>query len=260
MAKSMFFYLKCAGRYFSDSDYYVERKEYNSFLLIYIKSGEGSIYYENKTYEAKENDVVIIACHKPYSYSSDNWETLWVHFDGNMSREFFNTIYASTGCVISLKESIIVPKYLNYIIDDISGNKKTNEPIVSCYIQRILTELMLLSSDTSSEELNNTSPVEEAITYIQNNFKNKISIERLSLDVNLSTFYFSRIFKRETGYSPYEYIIMTRLNEAKKLLKETILSIKEIGFSSGFNSESNFVSCFKNNNYVTPKEFRYTCF
>jgi AraC-type DNA-binding domain-containing proteins len=256
MAKEMFFYLKSAGHSLCSSDHYIKQKDCDSFLLIYTKSGKGSVYYENRTYQAKENDVVMIDCRKPYAFESDSWETLWIHFDGNMSSEFFNILYDRTDCVISMKESIIIPKYLNYILDTFSKSKNLNEPMVSCYIQRMLTELILIFSDLNCKNIDRISPVEEAITYIKSNFRNKISIENLSLNVNLSPFHFSRIFKKETGYSPYEYIIMTRLNEAKKLLKHTQLPIKEIAFSSGFNSESNFISCFKNNNYITPKEFR----
>ena len=258
LAKNMFFYLKYVGHFFCNSDYSVKREDYSSFLLMYIKKGKGSIYYENKTYEVKENDVVLINCYKPHSYTSQTWEISWIHFDGNMSKEFFDLIYEHNGCVIALKESIIIPKYLGYIIDNFKNNNIHNEPIVSCYIQRMLTELLLISSNSNFEKLHSSNPIIDAINFIETNYKTKITLEALSLKVNLSTFYFSRVFKKETGYSPYEYIIMIRLNEAKKLLKTTSLTIKEIAFSTGFNSESNFVTCFKNNTKLTPNGFRTT--
>ena len=258
MAKNMFFYIKYAGHFFCNSNYHVKRNDYSSFLLMYIKKGKGSVYYENKTYQVKENDVILINCYKPHMYTAETWETEWIHFDGNMSKEYFDLIYERSGCIFPLKESILIPKYLNYIIDNFKSNKIPNEPIVSCYVQRILTELLLISSDSNYERINSSTPVIDAITFIETNYNTQITLKALASKVNLSTFYFSRMFKKETGYSPYEYVIMVRLNEAKKLLKVTSLTIKEITFSIGFNSESNFVTCFKNNVKLTPVEFRNT--
>jgi AraC family transcriptional regulator len=227
---------------------------------MYVKKGKGSVYYQNKTYEVKENDVVLIDCNKPHMYTSEDWETEWIHFDGNKSKEYFELIYERSGCIISLKKSIIIPKYLRYIIDNFKTNKIPSEPLVSCYIQRMITELLLISSDSNYEKFDSSNPILDAIAYIENNYKTKISLEVLALNVNLSVFHFSRMFKKETGYSPHEYIIMVRLNEVKKLLKTTSLTIKEIAFTTGFNSESNFVTCFKNNTKITPTVFRNTAF
>lgn len=88
--------------------------------------------------------------------------------------------------------------------------------------------------------------------------KEKLTIEKLAAYVNISPFHFSRIFKKETGYSPYEYIIKTRIDKAKTLLKKTKLGIKEIAFEVGFNSEANFSNTFHMNVNMTPKEFRNT--
>lgn len=260
MAKSMFFYLKVAGHFFCSTGYSVNRNDYSSFLLMYIKKGSGSILLDNKTYVAKENDVILIDCHKPHMYSSDNFEILWIHFDGSMSKQYFELLYDRYGCVFSLKTSTIIPNYLNIIFEEFKKDIIPNEPLVSCYIQRMLTELILISTDTRNEDIDKVSPVARVISFIQDNYKNKLTLEELSSKVNLSPYYFSRMFKKEVGYSPYEFIIMVRLNEAKRLLKGTISPIKEIAFSTGFNSESNFVTCFKNNTNVTPKGFRNTHF
>jgi len=259
MAKNMFFYLKVVGHFFCTTDYKVERSDYSNFLLMYIKKGTGLVSFDNKTYVVHENDIIIIDCHKSHTYSSDNFETLWIHFDGSMSKQYFDLLYHRYGCVFHLLQSTIIPKYLNIILDSFKSNIIPNEPLVSCYIQRMLTELLLISTDTNNNG-NRDNPVIKIMVFIKDNYKNKLTLEELSSKVNLSLFYFSRIFKKESGYTPYEYIIMIRINEAKRLLKSTQLSIKQIAFSTGFNSESNFVTCFKNNSNVTPKEFRNTPF
>jgi AraC-like DNA-binding protein len=101
-----------------------------------------------------------------------------------------------------------------------------------------------------------TNPIEDAILYIENNYNAKITIEDLAQQVLLSPYYFSRIFKKETGYSPYEYIIIYRINVAKKLLRETDLTIKEIAYMTGFHSESHFVTTFRQHAEYTPLQFR----
>ena len=72
----------------------------------------------------------------------------------------------------------------------------------------------------------------------------------------MSPYYFSRLFKNTTGYSPYEYITYVRLDRAKTLLKTTDDTIKEITYAAGFGSEANFITCFKKHNGCTPRQFR----
>jgi AraC family transcriptional regulator len=259
MARAMFFYLKCAGHFFCSKDYNVKRDNYHSYLLMYIKSGQGLVTYDNKTFTIKANELVLLDCNKPHSYSSENWESLWIHFDGNMSKEYFDLIYDSFGCIFSIKDKTLIPNCLSNILDTFTSNKNMNEPLLSCHIQRMLTELLLLSSSSYNDNLGNSvNPITLATTFIQDNYKNKITLEELSSRVNLSAFYFSRLFKKEMGYSPYEYILMTRINEAKKLLKGSSLLIKEIAFATGFNSEASFVTSFKKHNNLTPTDFRDT--
>lgn len=257
IAKSMFFYLICAGHFYCDENYCVKRNNHDSYLLMYINKGEGTVWYNGRTYIARANDAIIINCHRPHMYKTANsWEALWLHFDGNVSDEYFQLIYNRLGCVVSMKDSNIVYKYINSILNTFKNKKMLNEPLISCYIQRMLAELLIVSSDHNNTDSTKPGPILDSINYIQNNYKNKISLNELSSKVCMSPYYFSRMFKRETGYSPYEYITMIRLNHAKNLLKTTNLLVKEIAFMVGFNSESNFVTCFKEHTDLTPSEFR----
>jgi AraC-like DNA-binding protein len=259
IAKSLFFYLKCAGHFYCSEGYNVKRDNYDSYLLMFIKSGHGVVTYENKTYSVNSNDVVLLDCHKPHCYSTEDWESLWIHFEGNVIKDFFNLLYDSYGCVYSLGNKPKIYDYLQKILEDFHNNSTINEALISCYIQDMLTELLLLSSSINLEETASAdNPIIIATSHIKHNFKNKITLEELSSRVNLSPFHFSRVFKKETGYSPYEYIQITRINEAKKLLKGSNLLIKEVAFATGFNSESSFVTSFKKHTKLTPKNFRNT--
>jgi AraC-like DNA-binding protein len=257
IAKSLFFYINSIGHFYCDHNYKISREKYDSFLLMYIVKGQGLLTIKDTPQPIQANDTILINCYEPHSYETDtHLETLWIHFDGNISLDYFNLINERMRNVISTTSSTLIQDYLLTTITDFKENKIINEAIVSCNIQRMLAELLNLCSESSLENSSNSNSIAEAITYMRNNFKNKISLEEISNHICISPFHFSRIFKRETGYSPYEYVTMIRLNHAKALLKTTKLLIKEIAFECGFSSETNFVIAFKNHTKITPSKFR----
>lgn len=255
MAQEMFFYTLCIGHYYCSGEYKVERDSYKSFLLMYIKSGEGYVIIENKKISIKAKDVILLDCYKPHCYfTKTGWEILWLHFDGNSSRNYYNNIVENNGSIIASNDSIIIPKYLQAIIRNFTGEETTHEALISCHIQRMLAELLISSSNSSKSIKNNV--ILDSLGYIENNFNRKLSLAEIAAEAGMSHFHFSRIFKKETGYSPYEYILKTRLNYAKKLLKETNQTVKQIAFECGFNSEANFIYMFHKHVEMTPGDFR----
>jgi len=101
-----------------------------------------------------------------------------------------------------------------------------------------------------------TNAVEEVISYINKHFTENITIADLAEKAGFSQYHFIRIFKKETGMTPYEYIINIRINTAKYLLRNSQLSVKDICFSTGFSSESVFCNAFKKRLGITPTEYR----
>ena len=258
IAKSLFFYLTCVGHFYCGQGYCVERQQHDSFLLMYVKDGNGLLKYDDKSIHLKSGDMVLLNCHRYHLYQSDNWETQWLHFSGNITDAYFQIIHDKLGCVIPIKEQNVIIDLLYEIIDSFANNTPISEPLVSCHIQRILAELMQLPATEVVKSKTSSSVILSSINFIRENYHKKLALDDLATNVNISPYHFSRLFKKETGYSPYEYITITRLNQAKTLLKTTDLTIKEIAFSVGFNSESNFVTCFKKHGDVTPSKFRTT--
>ena len=98
--------------------------------------------------------------------------------------------------------------------------------------------------------------VEQALSYIRNNYSRKISLASVSEHVGLSSGYLCRIFKEETGISINTHINQLRMARAEELLKDRNSYIKEVAISVGFEDQLYFSRLFKRYYGVTPSEYR----
>lgn len=279
-AKRTFFYPLCAGHYFCDSNYRVQRNNYDSFLFIYVKKGRGFVTIQPlppdgceadpgrpasapreadqawKTYEFHEGDLITVDCYRPHIYGTTvDSEILWLHFDGASSREYVQMIHSANGPVCHLKNALEVENTLQKIMTILSSQKKISDAACSLCIVQLLTYALL---SENGEDMEERSPriIEDTISYISSHIGEALPLKLLADRAGLSPFYFTRLFKKETGYTPHNYIIQSRVNIAKFYLKSSEYSIKEICFNSGFPNESSFCSTFKKVCKMTPSEYK----
>jgi two-component system response regulator YesN len=96
----------------------------------------------------------------------------------------------------------------------------------------------------------------KACTIIHEMISRDISLEEISRKVEISPFYFSKLFKEETGENFIDYITMARMQKAKEMLRDHSRSIKEISADSGYADPNYFSKLFKKIVGLTPTEFR----
>lgn len=96
----------------------------------------------------------------------------------------------------------------------------------------------------------------ESCKYIQENFNKPISLKELAYNVSLSPSYFLKVFKKEAGITPTEYIISIRFSNAKQLLLESDLNMAQIAELCGFKDASYFSHFFRKRFGYTPSEYR----
>ena len=114
---------------------------------------------------------------------------------------------------------------------------------------------MLASSKNEYYTLKN-SIVYDSISFIEKNFCKDLSVKDIAKNVNLSVFYFSRLFKRYTNKSPHEYLLNIRLNHSQQLLLTSTQTIEDIASECGIKSTPQFIRAFKNAIGITPNKFR----
>jgi len=98
--------------------------------------------------------------------------------------------------------------------------------------------------------------IEKAKSYIAENFKNDLSLKEVADYCHISPFHFSRIFKLFTGYSPHQFLLITRLKNAELLLRNTSMQFGHIAFDSGFNSIEHFTTAFRLNYKMPPGKYK----
>ena len=95
------------------------------------------------------------------------------------------------------------------------------------------------------------------IDYIDANLEESISLNDLSQVAQInSSHYFCKLFKQSTGFSPYQYVMLQRVNKAKQLLKNNNLTLVEIAFRCGFSSQSSFSRAFRKLIGISPQKYK----
>lgn len=256
LAKKLYLYPHSTGYFYYEADYQIRRNSFDSFLLMYVVKGSCQITLPKKTLSASAGQFVLIDCYQPHSYGSTNaWEASWLHFDGTLARDYFNEITEHYGNVLSPSDPITLNHYLEKICNMFRDSQPIIESKISAYITNILNAL-LLPPAYNKNTLNQATTIADSISYINENFQQDLPLKTLAQKANMSPFYFTRVFFDETGSTPHQYLINTRISAAKYLLKSTDASIKDIAFHIGFHSESSFCSTFKKWENLTPSQYR----
>ena len=103
---------------------------------------------------------------------------------------------------------------------------------------------------------NSINCFKKMLSYIQKNYKNKISLQDICLEGNVCKTTCNKIFRTYTGLTPIEYLTDYRLRKAIELMENDNLTLTQISYECGFGGASYFAETFKKNYGVSPKRYK----
>ncbi len=118
------------------------------------------------------------------------------------------------------------------------------------YLKRTMQELQ----EYRKKELNGL--ILEATQYIEENYRNNITLDDVARQVNMSYHYFSKFFRDSTGRNFTDYLTDLRMQKAKQFLKQTGMNIKAVSCEIGYSDPNYFSKIFKKYTGLTPTEYR----
>lgn len=243
------FYTAWSGRYECNRIYSVRREHLDFYSVIYVLEGQLEVEYEGKILQVRQNEAVLLDFHKPHAYRAvsdrvDKWEML---FKGNESAAWYEMVTGDGDYLF--KAAGRLQRTLTGLMEEL------NAPYPQDHTISLLIHTMFCNM-IDQKALTLSPPVEEAILYMNSHYGDSIQIGEIADHVSLSRFYFSRLFRKETGRSPNEYLADIRINAAKEMLTERIHSITEISELCGFTNTSHFTRFFREKTGQTPAAFR----
>jgi AraC-like DNA-binding protein len=258
-AKTSLFYVQEVGYFKTLSTYFTERENLDSFLVVYTLGGKGRLLYKGKTHALQPGQVFFIDCMEYQYYAAEKggeWELLWVHLNGTSLRAYYDKYEGNGEIVRYVAKDSPLPSLLTQLIELHRQKSFRNELLASKLIVELLTELLLTGSPFVTADREPPRFIAEALRLIEQNYREKLTLESFADLFNMNKYHFAKEFKRYTGFPPGEYVINTRITKAKELLKYTELSVAEIAEQVGIENHSHFINLFKDRTGQTPLAFR----
>ena len=130
-----------------------------------------------------------------------------------------------------------------------------NSPSLSVITSRLVKNASE-KLDAVKKEREFSRPVREATKFIRNNFMENLTLANVADHVHLNASYLSMLFKKETGQNYMAFLTDARIDEAKKLLKDSSMSVAEICYAVGYTDKKHFSRLFIKNVGIRPTAYR----
>eukprot|EP01012_Entosiphon_sulcatum_P068141 TRINITY_DN98178_c0_g1_i1.p1 TRINITY_DN98178_c0_g1~~TRINITY_DN98178_c0_g1_i1.p1 ORF type:complete len:309 (-),score=49.05 TRINITY_DN98178_c0_g1_i1:142-1068(-) len=148
---------------------------------------------------------------------------------------------------------------INKVIRICSERTREKDVLADLTLKELLVRIMQTQNlqTISDEGYNlNQNPLAFVLNYIKSNLNEKININSLSDKACMSKATFYRLFKRELGISPNDFILTEKINKAKLLLAQPGTKVASISYELGFNDANYFIRAFKKIVGVTPGTYQ----
>ncbi len=239
----------------------------NHYLFHYILSGTGTLMADDskgvtQTYSIKSMQGFMIFPNQITTYVADRqlpWEYVWLEFDGLRVKSLLDTIGLSLDKPVYHARNKSLREDMANEMLYISRHKDESPFHLIGHLYLFLDYLLRSAADEQLEHGSKLREfyIHEALTYIEHNFQNEITIEDIAGVCGLNRTYFGKIFKEALGKTPQEFLLNYRMLKAAELLKLTSLSIGDVGLAVGYANQMHFSRAFKNNYGISPREWRY---
>ena len=215
------------------------------FLLHLIDKGEGYIERNGVKHRLTAGSAFLIRPDEVTMYCSDEsnpWEYVWIAFDG----EFAKTLMERA------TENLFMEYHKSGFIALKNALHDKNLDYFTC-LNTLFTVLNAVKTDAPFAEADEIS---NALHYLENNYFSHIDVTALAAQFGFSRAYFSTLFVKRTGETPYDYLTKIRIERAKEYLKQGQHSVEEIAYSVGFSSLQRFSEIFKKRVGLSPLQYR----
>ncbi len=235
----------------------------NEYQLLYITKGHGILTFGETKQKCQigEGNMILLMPGVWHSYApiaNSDWKEYWIGFKGYAIQNITdNGLFDGRPPVFSIGlNECVVDLYCKAL--EIANEKKSNyQNLLGGIVLHMIGLMLYQDSALKPNECDLVEKVDKSKILMRESIYKNICPKEIAMQLNISYSGFRRAFKSITGTAPLQYILDLKLHEAKKLLVNSPLSIKEISYTLNFDTPDYFTVFFKKRTNLTPLEYRY---
>jgi len=235
-----------------DAESYIDFHSHGGFEIVFYASGNGTTTIGNHTYSYSSGQFTVIPPgHKHDEYRRDKTKVMFVNFSYDQV-----PIHLQTGLYRDDPDGRI-----HDLLEKMAAELQSKNSFYHLKLNCLLTELIIeVGRIIGGDAPNETLEIDEKLRYAQNYIEqyncDKVDFADLAETLGYSYHYFRHQFKEKTGYSPIQYVIRKRIDQAKKRLAGSSDSVTTIAMECGFSTPPQFCMLFKKYVGTSPQQYR----
>lgn len=243
-----------------NQNWHLHRHQY--YELGIILEGEGAYCVDNTMYTIRRGELFLMS---PISFHSIEYSAptklISIIFaleacDVEILVDLFG-VNSYIKCQLSEEDLDFISRLTEELCGQINVTHTIRDTGLTCYVKVLLNCVLAKIKNVMdpTHNMNQIPPMQYAMLYIHNHFKNPLTLESISKFANYSPNYFNYKFKEYTGVPFKQYLSDLRFTIARRLLETSEMSVAEIGTECGFRDASNFSLGFKKKYGVSPLHY-----
>ncbi len=239
----------------------------NHYLFHYVISGRGSLDataedgVTTRRYELQAGQGFLICPGLINTYFAEEahpWKYVWVEFDGLRASESLRYAGLTAAQPIYRADDETQSARVRDLMLYIAEHPQASALHLIGYLYLFVDALMQSSATRMSAQENQLKDfyIQEAVTYIEQNYQRNLTVEEVADACRLNRSYFSKLFKENMGCPPQEFLIRVRLAKAAELMCSSNAPISEIAVRCGYSNQFHFSRAFKKHYGTPPQKWR----
>jgi len=232
------------------------------YVFIRLRT-PASFFTEKGLCQAKTNDFFLLKPGSSLEIVPEAGNVIYdeLSFGGKDSHKLINLSTIDTNVVLTPLQSHFAESLFSKINLELLDKSHAWLEICGAYILELLSKTVRMVNHDLVESLpDHAQKLRDLRAEIHENYSYSWTINQMSEKMGLSTSRFASLYKKEFKISPTEDLIQTRIDQAKKMLSSSKVSIKKVSTACGFESVHYFHRAFKKRVYLTPKHFQNSKF